>query len=183
MCHQFSAAPFHHRNSGEDERSPEICLFERQKFWRNFSRPPFWNIGKSPHLHSKMVTHTPRFHTSNILFKVFCSCIFYGKRLFWLFNKLWVYAYRGLQRVIKITPNITDTHLLGISDVHEAMCLHGAQRTLKDDTHPSQSLLTLLLQKYPLLYHISTEQLYFLRLRHSSTTLHHENIFIFFWVA
>lgn len=86
MCHQFSTATFYHRNSKQDERSAEICLFERQKFWRNLSQPPFWNIDKSPqcfpHLHSKTVTHTPRFHTSNFLFKCFVPACFTEKCCF-----------------------------------------------------------------------------------------------------
>lgn len=52
---------------------------------------------------------------------------------------------QALQRVIKTTQNITGTHLPSISVICKRMCLHGAQRIQKDNTHPNHSLLTLLL--------------------------------------
>lgn len=67
------------------------------------------------------------------------------------------------QQVIKATVR---TSL--VSDIREIKCLHRAQRTLKDNTHPPDSLLTLLpsreiqcefLSEYLLLYDQTMEQL------------------------
>ncbi len=49
---------------------------------------------------------------------------------------------RALQGVIKSAQNITDTYLLDNSDISEMRCLRKAKRIVKDNTHPSNSLLS-----------------------------------------
>ena len=65
----------------------------------------------------------------------------------WPRSNLQVALYRhrkALQWVSQTTQNIIATHPQSISDISEVRCLHTAQRTLKDNTHPSHSLFILL---------------------------------------
>ncbi len=52
---------------------------------------------------------------------------------------------RALQWVIKIAQNVISSHLQSISDIGEVRCPFRARRILKDNTHRSHRLFTLLL--------------------------------------
>ena len=51
---------------------------------------------------------------------------------------------KALELVIKTAQIIIGTHLQSISDITEVRYLHRAQKIVRDNTHPSYSLFTLL---------------------------------------
>ena len=51
----------------------------------------------------------------------------------------------ALERAFKTAQNIIGIHLLSISDIGEVRCLRRAQKILKDNSHLSHGLVTLLL--------------------------------------